>query len=165
MRDDELTRQFYAMPPADRRPEKRKVERAIVPPLLVPPGTARAAQAAAHYAELALPLPGPITIRWMAEPSRLGGQPRVMTPDRHAFVEPIEHPLEIFLLVPHPVDPCKTVLHEARHLWQFPNGLSPEPTVCREDDCGHLIYTLTPEDEDRLELDAFRWERTHRRFV
>lgn len=158
MSRDAIADAFYALPPAMRRPEKRKVLRGLVPAWQVAPRIRANAHVALEYARLTLPLDGPIAIQWMTgRPQR--GQPSIPAPARRAFVEPIEHPREIFLLATVP-DPVETVLHEARHHWQYRNGRYPAPTACSEDGCGHLIYTLSPADEDRLELDATRWAAT-----
>lgn len=160
-----LERQFYAMSPSMRRPEKRHWPRAIVPALRVDAARRAAADRALQYARLALPLDGPMVIRWMAPPSGKPGERLIMAPaHRDAYVEPIGHPAEVFLSATVST-PVNTVLHELRHHWQFRNGWYPAPDSCPEPGCNHLIYTLTPADEDRLELDAFRWGMTRSRKV
>ena len=154
-----LDAEFYRMPAALRRPEKRRMERAIVAPERVIPELRKVAFDALRVAVAELDLP-PVTIRWLAPPRLAPTGPRRMVPaGRDAFVEPIDHPREIFLSV-FAQTPVSTVLHESRHLWQYPNGMYPDGAPCQVDGCGQVSYTLTPEDEDRLELDAFRWAAT-----
>lgn len=157
----ELEAAFYRLSPQHRRPEKRRMERAIIPPSRVVPELRDVADQTLRVASSELEL-SRLYIRWLA-PVRLARatDPRRMVPaGRSAFAEPIGHPQEIYLSVFEPT-PVNTVLHESRHLWQFPNGLYPPPTPCSEvPPCDELSYILTGEDEDRLELDAFRWAAT-----
>lgn len=135
------------------------MERAIVPAWRVVPELRKVATDALRVAVSELDLPS-ITIRWLAPPGLAPNFTRLMVPaGREAFVEPIEHPQEVFLSV-FAIQPVNTVLHETRHLWQYPAGMYPQPIPCSEDGCGDLTYTLSPDDEDRLELDAFRWAAT-----
>lgn len=171
MSRDAIADAFYAMPPEQRRPEKQVRPRPIVPTLQVDPPRRQAADAARQLAVVELEL-HTIRIRWF-DPSRLyvPWQPHVMAPvGRDAFVDPIGHPAEIFLAAacarcnrPGCHDAADTVLHEARHLWQYQHADEwwPRPQAC-PDGCGVPIWTMTPVDEDRLELDAERWAATHR---
>ena len=157
--EPDLHAEFYRMDADQRRPEKRHLDRAIVTPRRVVPELRKVATDTLRIAVRELELP-PVTIRWLV-PLRWAhpGEPRITSPAREAYSEPIDHPAEIFLSA-WISDPVNTVLHETRHLWQFPNGMYPDGVPCQEDNCGHLNYTLTPEDEDRLELDAFAWAAT-----
>lgn len=154
---DAITAAFYAMPPENRRPEHRRARRGIVPPVRVAAAIRQAAAAAVEVATLDLGLPR-IVVRWLAPLESAPGAPIVDAPiNRQAFVEPIEYPDVVFLKVDALI-PFVTVLHESRHLWQWANGWYPEPRVCDVDDCGQLIHELTAADEDRMELDAYRYE-------
>lgn len=156
---DPIEAAFYAMTPGNRRPAKSEMERAIVPQRRVVPDLAKVARDTLRVAVSELDLP-PVTIRWLAPPRMAPAAPRLMVPaGRDAFAEPIAHPREVFLSV-FAMTPVNTVLHETRHLWQFPNGQYPPPVPCQEDGCGQSSYLLSPDDEDRLELDAFRWAAT-----
>lgn len=130
--------------------------RALADPGAVLPAFVDAAVRAARVAMRELELPK-LRIVFLAPISVAPVARRIEAPlRREAFAEPVEWPGVVYLSVMART-PIKTVLHESRHHWQYRNGWYPDPDPCDEPGCTHLSYTLAPADEDRLELDAFRW--------
>lgn len=155
-----LEQQFWAMAPEHRRPEKREMLRAIVAAERVVPELRAAVDAALRIALRELELFG-VVIRWLAPPgfARPGDVRMAVPAGREAFVEPAVRPRDVFLSA-FARTPVQTVLHEARHLWQFQHGAIPAPTACPDAGCSDQVYALTAEEEDRMELDAFVWAGT-----
>lgn len=154
MNREAVTRAFFALSPADRRPETAEQIRALVSGDRVTPDMRDVVTRTIGHAVRKLHID--IELQWMVPPGYARPDDRrIPTPLRRAaFVEPVRYPTTIFVS-PWMQEPVRTVLHESRHVWQWRQGWI-ERRTCSDPQCAGE-YSLTPEQQDRLELDATVW--------